>query len=304
MKCTLPTLQLSAHLPRILTGLCLAAVLVACLLTGGVALYLLIVVASLAALLEFFCLFWPGRTRLFWKILGLACGYGIMHAVMPAQTAKTVTEATGLFFRPQVATVLFFAFAAAAASFLMDYGRGNDAASLDKHAILPLGLLYVSCSMALALGLSVREQFLVVVAAVSSDTFAYYAGCMWGKHKIWPRVSPKKSWEGSIGGFFGCMLLTALLGGAFFGFGKPGGPVSLPHVLAWLGMGMFLNVAAQLGDFFESALKRSRNVKDSSMLLPGHGGVLDRIDSMLFALPAYCFAKMALDSCLPSYLVP
>ena len=143
----------------------------------------------------------------------------------------------------------------------------------------------------------------MVVAAVASDTCAYYAGCLWGSHKIWPRVSPKKSWEGAIGGLAGCVAATALLAWCFFGFSRPGGNPAA-YTAAWIAVGVLLNVAAQAVDFFESALKRSRNVKDSSALLPGHGGLLDRMDSLLFVLPAYYLAKMFLAACLPAPLIP
>ena len=304
MNCFSSLTKLSGHLPRVITGLSLTALLVGALCYGGVFLYLLLAAATLAALWEFFQMFWPGRSALGCKILGLICGYGVLHASMPAPVAKLLSVPAWSLSGNFKLAMLFLAFAASALAFLRDYGRGNDSARLEHHAILPLGVLYLPCALALALDLTAVEQFLVIAAAVASDTFAYYVGCMWGKHKIWPRVSPKKSWEGSIGGFVGCTLTTVLIAACFFGFASTNGSANLGSIAAWVAIGAFLNVAAQAGDFFESALKRSCGVKDSSALLPGHGGVLDRIDSLLFALPAYYLARVIFDSVLPFSLVP
>ena len=106
---------------------------------------------------------------------------------------------------------------------------------------------------------------------------------MWGKKKIWPRISPKKSWAGSLGGMGACVLTTLVFGLAL-GNGAP--------VWQWLVLGAGLNVAAQMGDFFESALKRSLDVKDSGSILPGHGGLLDRVDSLLLVIPTYGLVRM------------
>ena len=301
MKFTLP---LSGHTPRVLTGLVLAALLVAALVFRGLFLYVLLVVVALGALLEFFQLFWPGRSKLCSKVLGLALGYAFLHVSSSNQAVMGIFPITGAV-HIQLIAIVFFAFAIAAVSFLVDYGRGNDAARLEHHAILPLGLLYIPCSMSLALSVPrVEVLWIAIAATAASDTFAYYTGCLFGKHKIWPRVSPKKSWEGSIGGFVGCTLVVVLLAGFFFRFSPAVGDTNGYRGWAWLGIGMLLNIAAQAGDFFESALKRTCNVKDSSALLPGHGGLLDRIDSLLFVLPTYWIAAMVIETCFRIALIP
>lgn len=301
MKFTLP---LSGHTPRVLTGLVLAALLVTALVFRGLFLYFLLVAVTLAALLEFFLLFWPGKSKMCQKILGLVLGYAFLHVSSSDRAIMEIFPIWGAV-HIQLIAILFFAFAVAAVSFLVDYGRGNDAARLEHHAILPLGLLYIPCSMSLAFSIPrVEVLWIVVAATAASDTFAYYAGCLFGKHKIWPRVSPKKSWEGSIGGFIGCTLVVVLLAGFFFRFGPAVGDTNGYRGWAWLGIGMLLNIAAQTGDFFESALKRTCNVKDSSTLLPGHGGVLDRIDSLLFVLPACWVAAMLIETCFHITLIP
>ena len=109
-----------------------------------------------------------------------------------------------------------------------------------------------------------------------NDTGAYLCGSLLGKHKLFPRISPKKSWEGSIGGAIVAMA-SAVAVSHFF-------PVL--NVWQWVGMALVVVVAGTYGDLTESMIKRSLDVKDSGRMLPGHGGILDRLDSMLFAIPA------------------
>jgi len=111
-----------------------------------------------------------------------------------------------------------------------------------------------------------------------SDTAQYYVGSTFGRRRLAPTISPKKSVEGAVGGFVAGVA-------AMVGIGRVWLPlVSLP-VLAAAGAALVaLGIA---GDLFESLLKRSANVKDSSALIPGHGGVLDRIDALLFVIPGY-----------------
>ncbi len=130
-----------------------------------------------------------------------------------------------------------------------------------------------------------NDGFLLVLATLlvvwASDSAAYFIGRKWGSHKLAPNVSPNKSVEGAVAGLIGASVFAV----ATFAI-APG--VITP--LAAAGFGLVVGIAAQLGDLFESAIKRSLNVKDSGNLLPGHGGILDRIDSLLFAgASAYYF---------------
>ena len=276
-----PTLSpsLKQQLPRLVTGLLLAAVLVACLILGGPYLAVALALVSALALFEFFQMFWPGRTKLPTKIFGL---FAALMIFCPVGGPASVNA------------ILVLVLAWAAVVFLLDFSRGNDAANLASQAPLPFGILYIPVLLHLALALSLKEQFLVVTAAIASDTAAYYVGCAFGRHKIWPRVSPKKSWEGSIAGFLATVAVT--VGIACIPYGD--GPLHGGGVLMWLLVGAVLNIAAQVGDFFESALKRTRGVKDSGGILPGHGGILDRIDSILFTLAAYSVIMLARDHVL------
>lgn len=109
-----------------------------------------------------------------------------------------------------------------------------------------------------------------------NDTGAYLSGSLLGKHKLLPRISPKKSWEGSIGG---ALLATASAIAASHFF-------PILNVWQWIGMALVVVVSGTFGDLTESMIKRSLDIKDSGRMLPGHGGILDRLDSMLFAIPA------------------
>jgi phosphatidate cytidylyltransferase len=119
--------------------------------------------------------------------------------------------------------------------------------------------------------------FFVIVWA--GDIAAYFVGLLFGRHKLAPHVSPGKSWEGAAAGL-GAGGIAGLLAAPTFGLAGSGG----------LALGIVTSVAAQIGDLFESALKRRAGVKDSGVLLPGHGGVLDRFDAVLFAAPVAYFA--------------
>ncbi|MEY4313738.1 MAG: hypothetical protein RIS93_318 [Actinomycetota bacterium] len=125
-----------------------------------------------------------------------------------------------------------------------------------------------------------KRIFTLVVLIACNDTFAYIAGVLIGRHKLAPSISPKKSWEGLIGG-----AIAAVVGGAF-----------IFHSLfetAWVvgaGIGLMTVVTATCGDLIESAIKRDLAIKDMSNLLPGHGGIMDRLDSALFTAPAVWFA--------------
>lgn len=113
-----------------------------------------------------------------------------------------------------------------------------------------------------------------------SDTGAYLVGSAIGRHKLFPRISPAKSWEGFVGG-----VLFATLSGLVFYYGFPRYYSSV-SLLRLCGMGLTVAIFSTWGDLVESLIKRSTGVKDSGKLLPGHGGMLDRIDSLLLVIPA------------------
>jgi phosphatidate cytidylyltransferase len=122
--------------------------------------------------------------------------------------------------------------------------------------------------------------FALVIVWVS-DSVAYFAGKSIGKHALAPHLSPNKTWEGTVAGFLGSLAV----GLAFTRWLN----VPLVHLLGMAAVG---NVAGQVGDLLESAYKRSAGIKDSGSLLPGHGGVLDRIDALILAIPVVWYYWM------------
>ena len=125
----------------------------------------------------------------------------------------------------------------------------------------------------------------LLVAVAFSDTGAYFIGRAFGKHKMAPMTSPKKSWEGAAGGVVFAMLSVLVLWALVRHFQwQRYYPPAIPWVWALLAAG--LSVVSQLGDLAESMIKREAGVKDASQIFPGHGGVLDRCDGLLFAAPA------------------
>ena len=118
-----------------------------------------------------------------------------------------------------------------------------------------------------------------------NDTGAYCVGSLFGRHRLCERLSPKKSWEGFWGGMAFCIIAGAVC--CFINNGwsmaSEGCAISL---VKWVGLGMLVSLMSTWGDLFESLIKRSLGVKDSGHLIPGHGGILDRIDSLLLVAPA------------------
>ncbi|ABK44353.1 Phosphatidate cytidylyltransferase [Magnetococcus marinus MC-1] len=153
-----------------------------------------------------------------------------------------------------------------------------------------LGLLYVVIPLQLLLVVHSTEAgsawiLLLLLVMWSTDSAAYFTGRWLGKHKFSPHVSPKKTWEGFWGGTVaGAAASVAVSYGA-------GLPMPLIHAI---GAGVILSVAGQLGDLVESLLKREAGIKDSGNIIPGHGGLLDRLDSMIFTAPAYYLYLSAL----------
>jgi phosphatidate cytidylyltransferase len=126
----------------------------------------------------------------------------------------------------------------------------------------------------------------ILLLAWASDTSAFFVGRAWGKHKLFARHSPNKTWEGFSGGFIASLLVAAGLSFTFLEL-KP---------IVWILIGILVSVAGTLGDLVESMIKRSLHIKDSGSALPGHGGFLDRFDGLLLALPFVCSSRHAFVS--------
>jgi phosphatidate cytidylyltransferase len=131
-----------------------------------------------------------------------------------------------------------------------------------------------------------------------SDVGAFAVGVTIGKHKMFPRISPKKSWEGFVGGILASMAVSlAMVEAAKHFTCLPGGPLQELNAVHALMLGLVLGLVGVLGDLIESMFKRSANIKDSAGLLPGMGGILDVIDSLIFTAPTfYLYITMMRDT--------
>ncbi len=156
-------------------------------------------------------------------------------------------------------------------------------------SVLVFGIIYVVIPFYLTIDLNLRNtDYLPLVVGMylliwTNDTFAYLTGRLIGKTKLFERISPKKTWEGTIGGILFTLLVGYIIG-AF---------VNRGNEFFWIISAIIIAPCAIYGDLLESLFKRSLNIKDSGSILPGHGGILDRFDAALFAIPFfYCWAMM------------
>lgn len=236
--------------------------------------------------------------------------YGEFHRMM-VQGGHTPLRIAGLVF-----SLLFIA-----NGFLLSHGLGdNTAPVLAGAALVPLvlligrpvqkgaaeawaltlgGSLYVGWLFSLFIPLRNLPQglslvLITVLSTFSCDSAAYLAGRAWGRHKMVPHLSPGKTWEGAAGGFLAAVVAAGLLG-LIFSMLIPS--LTLPFGIGpALLLGAIVGIVAQLGDLAESLLKRSVQAKDAGGLIPGHGGMLDRLDSLLFSGAAIYFYSRLLMS--------
>jgi phosphatidate cytidylyltransferase len=263
--------SLSPLTVRVLSGLALAALLVGLLAAGSVGIHVIVLVVGAVAL---------------WEFRGLSEGIG-----EPAPS--WLLYPLGLYFilsgtllsRVPLGLVLSVALIGGLSAFLVLPGRRE---GLGRWAMGLAGAIYIG--LPLNYWLLLYEQasrvpgivwvLLVVATSVASDAAALLVGMRIGRHPFFPKISPKKTVEGAVGGLV-CAVAVTLLGGVF-----------ATHMLPWqaIVLGLLIGVTAQAGDLVESQMKRLARVKDSSHLIPGHGGVLDRLDSLLFPpIVAYLF---------------
>jgi phosphatidate cytidylyltransferase len=264
------------HLKRWITGLIALPFLIFLVYKGGVLFTTLISIAGLVALWEYYRLVLRSEGKSISSII-LLWGYGVNFAIIWSTFLVGPDLSVGVIGLNLlvVALVSLFQFK-------------TDQTVLDVVIRQLQGIIYIP--VLLSFLVLIREGssgmiwvFVLLAVVFAGDTSAYYVGSYLGRHKLSPAVSPGKTIEGSIGGLAANLLLGAIAKYVFL----PG--------LAWgLSLLFFLSVgiAGQVGDLFESELKRSSGIKDSGAILPGHGGILDRIDALLFASPvAYIFIR-------------
>ncbi|MGC2637616.1 MAG: CDP-archaeol synthase [Acidobacteriaceae bacterium] len=161
-----------------------------------------------------------------------------------------------------------------------------------------LGLIYIGLPMGMLYLLSTSLLLFLFLVVWSGDVAALYVGRAFGRWKLAPTLSPNKTWEGSLASIAGSVLVVLLLiwvSGMLVARNIEA--ISYPgSMVRWIGLAVLVNIGAQVGDLLESAIKRGAGVKDSGHLLPGHGGMLDRIDALLLAAPLLWYAQLAQQS--------
>lgn len=164
--------------------------------------------------------------------------------------------------------------------------------SLRQGAIVLTGMLYIGLTLSYLVAVRLQPEgesllFFLLLVTWAADTGAYYVGTLYGQRALAPRISPKKTLEGLVGGFIGATSVAFVARWTF-----------VPEFtnLDTLVLAVFLTLAGLWGDLVESAIKRSVGVKDSGGLLPGHGGMLDRLDSLLFTAPAFYYYVTSVGS--------
>ena len=202
----------------------------------------------------------------------IAGAQGIAKSGYPGMVAGLI-----LLFAPEPAWVAIVILAVTL--MVVELRQVDFAKAMPGAATALLGVVYIFGAWRCALALKVLDAHWLMIALLVSwagDTAALYVGRAFGRHKLAPRVSPSKTWEGTIGSVIGGVVAA----GIYAHYLIPDEPPLKVLVLAAAG-----NIAGQLGDLCESAFKRGAGMKDSGTTLPGHGGWLDRIDSSLFSIP-------------------
>lgn len=254
------------NIPRIVTGSLLFFLLFTMLILSGIYVFLLALIFTLLAMWEFYAMFWHGDEGIGGRLISLLMGGIILttgwlnqEALLPIIGISFIFVTVYTLITSSHSTTVYF----------------------KQVGILLFGIFYIPILLVPILECTPLEQFFLICIVAISDTTAYFIGLNYGIHKIWPKISPKKSIEGSAAGLIACIILPSILGVIT---GKA-------NLFAFIILTSILGIVAQLGDFFESALKRATHLKDSGTILPGHGGILDRSDSLLFVIPTYALLK-------------
>ena len=275
------TSKLKNLITRSITGILYVAILVTCFLQ---AVNMVIVFALITGLAT-------------WEFTGLVNGYKHVNV------NRLITTVAGVYFFLAVAGVNSGAIQTNAVfvPYLLTiiylfisglYTKSSDSVNdwaytmlSQMYIALPLSTINVIAFRQAADGLNYYYYLLplsIFIFLWTNDTGAYCTGSLFGKHKLFPRISPAKSWEGSIGGG----ILVLIVASVMYFIESQGENLSGLNLIEWLGLGLVVVVFGTLGDLVESLLKRTLGIKDSGNILPGHGGILDRFDSSLMAIPA------------------
>lgn len=263
---------------RAVSGALYVAIILVLCFNGPIGVLFLSTFMGVAALIEWTQMLNAGRRA----NMSITFSVGIFIAILWSRTG--VFELSGSTIASfNFLIVLFFAFLLS----LQLFSKREDVPKLLYHNFF--GLFYIGFPLFLIIRIPYYEGVFngwllasIFILIWSLDTFAYLVGSRFGKRPLFKRVSPNKSWEGFAGGAFFTIVAAIVLHHFFPTLSLPG----------WIGLATVVILAATLGDLFESGIKRAFKLKDSGNFMPGHGGILDRIDSLLFALPiAYYYLR-------------
>lgn len=255
---------------RVLTGVVGAPALLALILRGGQWFLAALLVATAVLLWEFRRLVAAGGAA---PSLPLLWAAGVGSGLLVG--------------RGRADAALVWVFGALLIELAAGLKEAPESSLLRRAGALALGALYIGVPVGVVGRLWLRSPLLLVAGFIliwADDILAYVVGVNLGRRRLAVRISPKKSVEGAVGGLIGAVA-AAVAASPWLGVSRG----------AAAGIGLAVAVAAQVGDLVESALKREAGVKDSGRLLPGHGGLLDRLDSSLFALPVLYLLIMVLS---------
>lgn len=267
--------MISSHLKRWLTALVTVPLLVLLIAKGGQTCFAVFVgLAAAVGLLEYYALVLSGATMAV-KTAGLAVGLTLVASFC---TDIGVTPAA-----------LVLAFFGSAVICLARFDSQSSASDMLYKQVT--GLIYIPFLLGHLILIRNWNQgvtwiFFLMAVIFAGDTAAYYVGKRFGLHKLSPGISPGKTVEGAVGGLAANLLVGVLFKKYCFpefGWGY------------WIALIIVMGILGQIGDLMESMLKRSVGLKDSGRIVPGHGGLLDRIDALLFAAPALFYFKILLD---------
>lgn len=265
---------------RVISGIVMVALAFLIFIPGGWVTLLGVSIFTIGAMVEFYRAFGISKK----PIAFVAYAFVILYEVMLAANLQS-----------WIAVWLAFAFIAVFGIYVLHYEEYK----LEEIFATFIGIIYIGFLLSHCYLLRVHEHgaifiMLAFASACGSDSFAYFVGSKFGKHKMTPVLSPKKSIEGSIGG----ITITTVLG---FGL-----IVLLKHLIpsfdfpTWAAVViMFVGtIVGQIGDLVASAVKRQKGIKDYGNLIPGHGGLLDRIDSYLFVMPIAYYLILVFEQVL------
>ena len=252
------------------------------LLVAAVLIPVVLALVLWASLWLFFLGLLPFALLGLWEYLELMARAGASPPRLPLYLAGLALLAAAAWFPRHLLGAIILASLAVFLVAALRKGLASEIPAISAAAVF--GLLYVAVPFALAVDLRAGQDgpwvlLYGLILVWVGDTAAFFGGRAMGRHRLAPTLSPGKTWEGTVIS----ALVTVAFG--FWLFRVWFGPASAP-AFHFVLLPLVINVAAQLGDLAESALKRGAGVKDSSNLIPGHGGVLDRVDALLFALPA------------------